>query len=58
MNYKHRHLNQKGGKPYKHKINGQPKNYFHATKIKTLKNFKRIKYQPTREENPVCFIRM
>jgi hypothetical protein len=44
-------------KPSKHKINYQLKNYFHTTKIniKTLKNCKLIKYQPTREEKPITY---
>jgi hypothetical protein len=35
----------------------QPKKYFHTTKvyIKTLRNCKPKKYQPTREEKPIKY---
>jgi len=44
-------------KPYNHKLNHQPKNYLHTTKIniKILKNCKQIEFQPTREEKPIKY---
>jgi len=46
---------RKEGRRKEGRKNYQPKNYSYTTKIniKILKNCKRIKYQPTREEKPV-----
>jgi hypothetical protein len=54
-NHKHRHPNQKG--KIHTNINHQQKNHFHTTKIniKIVRNYKRIKYQPTREEKLIKY---
>ena len=48
-------LTNKRRNPYKHKINHQPKNYFHTAKINKmiLKKCNRIKYQATREKKKI-----